>query len=163
MKTESITTKDILKGAAIGGAFMVPVAGIPLALYLARRLYGKAATPEQVKEIEKQLGSKNENYSFKDFFNEMASFSLPSRIKINGKEHSLVDMQFELEPKTLDRNGRVMNQGSKFFAKIPESDRYLVYDGKGYSTTYSPSKIELLSKMGYEAVPDDWYKKARFV
>jgi len=57
-KDEAITAKDILKGAAIGGAFMVPIAGIPLALYLAKRFYGKNATPEQVKEIEKQLGSR---------------------------------------------------------------------------------------------------------
>jgi hypothetical protein len=57
MKTnEAITAKDILKGAAIGGAFMVPLAGVPLALYLAKKLYGKKATPEQVKEIEDQLG-----------------------------------------------------------------------------------------------------------
>ena len=59
---ESITAKDILKGAAIGGAFMVPIAGLPLALYLARRLYGKRATPEQIREIEKQLGEKKDSF-----------------------------------------------------------------------------------------------------
>jgi hypothetical protein len=59
---EAITAKDVLKGAAIGGAFMVPIAGLPLALYLARKFYGKRATPEQVKEIERQLGVKKESF-----------------------------------------------------------------------------------------------------
>jgi hypothetical protein len=47
--------KRIMKGAAVGAAFMVPVAGIPLALLVAKRLYGNP-TPEQVKEIEEKLG-----------------------------------------------------------------------------------------------------------
>jgi len=57
--SEATTAKDVLKGAAIGGAFMVPLAGLPLALYLAKKFYGKKATPEQVKKIEDQLKSSN--------------------------------------------------------------------------------------------------------
>ena len=100
---------------------------------------------------------------FKDFFYEMASFSLPRKIEIFGKEYSAVDMQFELPLKTLDKNGNVMNQGSKFFAKVPNSGKYLVYDGKGYSQFSSSNKEEVLLKLGYERVPDDWYKKASFI
>ena len=62
---EAITAKDVLKGAAIGGAFMVPVAGLPLALYLARKFYGKKATPEQVKDIENKLGTPKKTENFK--------------------------------------------------------------------------------------------------
>jgi len=161
--SEAITAKDILKGAAIGGAFMVPVAGIPLALYLARKFYGSRATPEQVKEIEKQLGEKKA--SFKEWLriDEMASFSFPFKIEIKGKEYSLVDMKFENEPKTYDRDGHVMNQGSKFLAKIPDSNEYIVYDGKGYSKVLLPSEVKGLHQQGYELIPEDWYKKATFV
>jgi hypothetical protein len=101
--------------------------------------------------------------SFKKFFQEMASFSLPRKISIAGGEYSAIDMQFEIPPKTLDRNGNVMNQGSKFFAKIPDSENYIVYDGKGYSQFSSPNKEVILIKQGYEKVPDDWHKKAVFI
>lgn len=101
--------------------------------------------------------------SFKEFFQEMASFSLPRKINVGGNEYSGIDMQFEIEPKTLDRNGNVMNQGSKFFAKLPDSNNYLVYDGHGYSQFSSPSKEDILIKMGYEKVPDGWHNKAVFI
>ena len=52
---ESLGIKDVLKGAAVGGAFMVPVAGIPLAVYLARRLYGEKASPEQIRALWERL------------------------------------------------------------------------------------------------------------
>jgi hypothetical protein len=100
---------------------------------------------------------------FKNFFKEMASFSLPRKIEILGKEYEAIDMQFEKEPKTLDKQGNVMNQGSKFFAKLPNSDKYIVYDGEGYSQFSSPNKIEVLVKLGYEQIPEDWYKKALFI
>lgn len=66
---EAITAKDILKGAAIGGAFMVPLAGLPLAIYLAKKFYGKKATPEKIKEIEKHLEQQKESVKegFKNF------------------------------------------------------------------------------------------------
>lgn len=100
---------------------------------------------------------------FKDFFYEMASFSLPNKIIIGDKEYDAIDMKFEDEPKTLDRYGHVMNQGSKFFAKLPNKNRYIVYDGEGYSQFFSPNKIEILLKLGYEEVPDNWYEKAIFI
>jgi hypothetical protein len=52
-----VTVNDILKGLVVGGVFMAPVVGLPLAVLLARRLYGKRATPEQVRSIEKQIGT----------------------------------------------------------------------------------------------------------
>lgn len=93
----------------------------------------------------------------------MASFTLPKKISVFGKEYDAVDMQFEKEPKTLDKNGHVMNQGSKFFAKLPDSNNYIVYDGKGYSQFSSPNKVEILLKLGYEEVPEGWHKKAAFI
>lgn len=100
--------------------------------------------------------------TFKEYL-EMASFSLPRRISIFGNKYDAIDMQFEKDPKTLDKNGHVMNQGSKFFAKVPDSDSYIVYDGEGYSQFSSPNKVEILLKLGYEEVPEDWYKKAAFI
>jgi hypothetical protein len=94
---------------------------------------------------------------------EMASFSLPYKIEIKGKEYSLVDMQFELEPKTLDQNGNVMNQGSKFIARLPDSKKYLVYNGEGYSDILSAQDATSLYKIGYQKIPDNWHKKARFI
>jgi len=160
---EAVTAKDIIKGAAIGGAFMVPVAGIPLAVYLAKKFYGSRPTPDQVREIEKQLTMKKS--SFKEWLNinEMAAFSFPFKLKIKGQEYDLVDMKFEDEPKTIDRNGRVMNQGSKFFAKVPDSNEYIAYDGKGYSQVLVASELAGLIDKGYEKLPDDWHLKAKFI
>lgn len=101
--------------------------------------------------------------NFRRFFQEMASFSLPRTIKIKGDNYNGIDMMFEKEPKTLDRSGRIMNQGSKFFAKLPDQNRYIVYDGKGFAQFSSPNKIEILSKLGYEQIPDDWHLKANFI
>lgn len=101
--------------------------------------------------------------NFKQFFREMASFSLPRKININGKDYVGIDMMFEKEPKTLDKNGKVMNQGSKFFAKLPDQEKYVVYDGKGYSQFSSPKKIEIFTKLGYEKVPDNWHEKANMI
>jgi len=101
--------------------------------------------------------------TFKQFFYEMASFSLPRKIELFGKDYSAIDMKFEIPPKTLDRNGMVMNQGSKFFARIPHTDKYIVYDGAGYTQFSSPNKEDILLRLGYERVPDDWYKKADFI
>jgi hypothetical protein len=92
---------------------------------------------------------------------EMASFSLP--IDVKDKKYSAIDMQFELEPKTLDKDGHVMNQGSKFLAKIPDSNNYIVYDGRGYARLASHSEVQLLLNMGYDIISDDWYKKANLI
>lgn len=74
--------KRLMKGAAVGAAFMVPVAGIPLALLVARRLYGNNPTPEQVKDVEAKLASKVE---FKEWliFNE-----LNDRLDLNSKTNN---------------------------------------------------------------------------
>lgn len=101
--------------------------------------------------------------NFKQFFQEMASFFLPRKVKIKDKNYVAIDMMFEKEPKTLDKNGKVMNQGSKFFAKLPDEEKYIVYDGRGFTQFSSPNKIEILTKLGYERVPDDWHKKANMI
>lgn len=99
---------------------------------------------------------------FRQFF-EMASFTLPHSIDVNGENITAIDMQFELEPKTINKNGKVMNQGSKFIAKIPNSNTYLVYNGEGYSFFSNKSELYDLLKNGYELIPKNWWKKARFI
>jgi len=100
--------------------------------------------------------------NFANYF-EMASFSLPRLIKIKDQKVGLIDMQFELGPSTLDTSGRVMNQGSKFIAKIPDKEKYIAYNGKGYASLMSKEDaIELLNN-GYQKIPDNWWEKARFL
>lgn len=99
---------------------------------------------------------------FKKWF-EMASFTLPVPLKIKNKKIHAIDMQFELDPVTLNKNGRVMNQGSKFLAKIPDSNNFIGYDGDGYSFLVSKDKALKLMALDYEKIPNDWYFKARFL
>jgi len=101
--------------------------------------------------------------NFKNFF-EMASFTLPEVINFDGNKVGSVDMQFELPPKTIDKNGRVMNQGSKFIAKMPNSNSYLAYDGKGYSYFINKKDaVDLLISHEYEKIPNNWWEKAIFI
>jgi hypothetical protein len=100
--------------------------------------------------------------NFRQFY-EMASFTLPHSINIDGEKVQAIDMQFELSPKTLDKNGKVMNQGSKFIAKMPNSSDYLVYNGEGYSIFADRDNLYNLLEKGYELIPKDWWKKARFI
>lgn len=94
---------------------------------------------------------------------EMASFTLPVPLKIKNKKVNAIDMQFELEPITLNKTGRVMNQGSKFLAKIPGSDNFIGYDGDGYSFLIPKEKALKLLTLDYERVPNNWHFKARFL
>lgn len=100
--------------------------------------------------------------NFKEFL-EMASFTLPQVIDLNGDKIDAVDMQFELPPRTIDKNGKTMNQGSRFIARMPNSNNYLAYDGKGYSFFISKQEMFDLLSQGYEKIPNDWWKKARFI
>lgn len=100
--------------------------------------------------------------NFKQYV-EMASFTLPQPIELNGRLADAVDMQFELHPKTKDQNGKIMNQGSKFVAKMPNSKLYLAYDGEGYSFFANQDEIFELLASNYSKIPNDWWKKARFV
>lgn len=60
-----------LKALAVGGAFMVPVAGLPLAILVAKKLYGKNFDFDKVREIMSNLISmgkvKQEQITFKDW------------------------------------------------------------------------------------------------
>ena len=62
-----------------------------------------------------------------------------------------------------DKNGKTMNQGSRFVARMPNSNNYLAYDGKGYSFFISKQEMFDLLSQGYEKIPNDWWKKARFI
>lgn len=63
--------ENILKIMAVGGAFMVPVAGFPLAIYVAKKLYGDDVSLGKVIEVFKELGKmrgvKQEGLSFRDY------------------------------------------------------------------------------------------------
>lgn len=101
--------------------------------------------------------------NFRNFI-EMASFTLPKLIKIDDKRYAAIDMMFEKKPTTYNKDGKVMNQGSKFVAKIPDSGEYLVYDGEGEAFFASSSKAKkLINQKEYEEIPDTWWKKARFI
>lgn len=98
-------------------------------------------------------------------FLEMASFSLPNPIEIDGKYVTLVDMQFEKDPRTINDSGKVMNNGSKFFAKMPGKDAedYLAYDGAGMSKFISEKDIPRYKTLGFIEIAREWFKKAIFV
>ena len=73
--------QNILKALAVGGAFMVPLAGFPLAALVAKKLYGDSVSFEKVKEVLGQLIQmkkvKQEQISFKDWLivNEVGTMS----------------------------------------------------------------------------------------
>lgn len=101
--------------------------------------------------------------NFKKFL-EMASFTLPQNIKIKNQDYVAVDMMFEKNPRTVNRNGKIMNQGSKFIAKIPNSKKYLAYDGQGEAKIIPNEEAKILEiEKEYEKIPNNWWKKARFI
>ena len=56
-----------------------------------------------------------------------------------------------------------MNQGSKFVAKIPNSNNYISYNGHGESSLISYIEAQELINKGYEVLPDDWWEKANLL
>ena len=94
---------------------------------------------------------------------EMASFTLPHKLKIGHNIVSAVDMQFEKAPATVDSTGHVMNQGSKFIAKVPRSSDYISYDGQGSSEFVKKDNLLDYIRDGYHKIPDNWWKKANFI
>jgi len=93
----------------------------------------------------------------------MASFTLPHPIKIDGEYVTAIDMQFEKLPRTRNDSGKVMNQGSKFVAKIPNSSDYIVYDGAGNSDFVSENDIIRYTEEGFSKIVGEWWKKAFFI
>ena len=94
---------------------------------------------------------------------EMASFTLPHKLRIGDKIVSMVDMQFEKSPATVNSDGRVMNQGSMFIAKIPGSLDYLSYDGQGNSEFVKKVSLSDYMKKGFQKISSNWWKKADFI
>lgn len=121
---------------------------------------------------------------------EMANFTVPDeadfKMPCNKKEKDfgckvgMVDMRFEDNPKTLDDEGHVLNNGSYFIAKIPVMNslggtgRYLVYSGHLTHPRLenNPLTLKKLQEPRREMVgdkmqtirhimlPDDWWHKA---
>lgn len=63
--------QNALKALAVGGAFMVPIAGFPLAALVAKKLYKDSVNFEKIKEVLSQLIKmkkvQQEQISFKDW------------------------------------------------------------------------------------------------
>lgn len=63
--------QNALKALAVAGAFMVPLAGFPLAAMVAKKLYGDKVSFDKIKEVLSQLIQmkkvQQEQVSFKDW------------------------------------------------------------------------------------------------
>lgn len=123
-----------------------------------------------------------QNMNFKNWLNEMASFSLPpksqfsipcSAIKIKLPRElqakfpckdlpvAMIDFRFEGPPAYPPPYNK-FNNGSQFIARLPKSSEYLVYHG------LTPKEPEILPEkmaeaLGYPRVPDDWFVRAEFL
>lgn len=111
--------------------------------------------------------------TFKEWLQrEMASFMLPDTVKVKVPTREgddimvAVDMYFERPPRDIDKvSGTVMNQGSKFVAKVPFGNAYFVYNGLDgpEHRLVSRRDAEELSKGEHNLLPDDWWKKAMII
>ena len=103
---------------------------------------------------------------------EMASFTVPPQLDFDipcdrwkqqdGCKVRGIDMRFEDPPQVLDKNGKPMNQGSKFVAKLPNEDTYIVYHGMmGLDDKkFSQPEAEALAAGEYTMLPKDWWVRA---
>ena len=99
---------------------------------------------------------------------EMASFTIPDSFVItipagDSVEKAIaIDMLFEKNPKTIDKdNGMVMNQGSRFIAKLPNKDLYFVYNGlRGLSDELITKEEAYKLSDKFNILDDIWWKKA---
>lgn len=111
--------------------------------------------------------------NFKEWLKkEMASFMVPDSLHLtvpigdNLEKVIGVDMFFEKDPKTIDKfSNTVMNQGSKFIAKVPHGNKYFVYNGiDGISDhLISKDEAEELEQGEYNLLDDNWWKKAMVI
>lgn len=111
--------------------------------------------------------------NFKEWLKkEMASFMIPDNLHLtvpigdNLEKVIGVDMFFEKEPKTIDKfNNTVMNQGSKFIAKVPHGNKYFVYNGLDGISDRLISKEEAkeLEQGEYNLLDNNWWKKAMVI
>ena len=111
--------------------------------------------------------------NFKEWLKkEMASFMFPDTVSIMVPTHDdmeqaiAVDMFFERPPQNIDKiSGTVMNQGSKFVAKVPFGNKYFVYNGLDGALNHLVSKQEAeeLAKGEHNILPEDWWKKAMII
>lgn len=117
--------------------------------------------------------------NFKKWFNEMASFSLPSnaqfsipcdsvKIKLPKEMQdkfpcqdvpvAMIDFRFEGPPAYPPPfNG--FNNGSKFIARLPNSTEFLVYHGS-FSERPQILPASQAQRLGYPQVPDNWFINA---
>jgi hypothetical protein len=94
-------------------------------------------------------------------FREMASFSLPHPISVDGSNMpchgkigiAYVDMRFEDYSQAKN-----FPQGTPFWAKLPGSSIYLVYNGDRAQLLNSRDAAPYIEQ--YKAAPSDWWKWA---
>ena len=121
---------------------------------------------------------------------EMANFTVPDeadfKMPCNKKEKDfgckvgMIDMRFEDNPKTLDDNEKVLNNGSYFIAKIPMMNnlggtgQYLVYSGMKDNPRLENNPLTLkklqeprqekwldgVKTVRHIMLPDNWWEKA---
>ena len=104
----------------------------------------------------------NDIIAFRRYF-EMASFSFPHDLRIGDDLVSSVDMRFEKIPSTVNADGKVMNQGSKFIAKLPGHDDYIAYDGAGVCEFVVHDDVLDYIHRGFLLLGNNWWKKAVFL
>ena len=106
---------------------------------------------------------------FKKWFSEMAHVIVPSNVNLQEPcaagqcRIGMMDMKFEEPPQVRDSNGRVLNQGSKFVFKQPDSELFGVVD-QGQMLPQLVNKqaaIDFVQNQGYVWVPDNWWKRAQ--
>lgn len=78
---------------------------------------------------------------------EMSTFSLPKGMKTANGTIDAIDLRFEDYPKNTEEEKdfvrRLLNPlPPPYFAKFPNSNRYLVFNGKEYQITLSPPNDE---------------------
>lgn len=114
---------------------------------------------------------------------EMASFSMRKTFHIpckflvmyglpcEEKEVKAIDMRFE-DPNAYPAPFNRLNQGSKFAARLPGTNDYLIYHGgdaeilsgaDALAKGYLPGKGEIQSAEGYLLVPNDWAVHAQLL
>jgi len=136
-----VQIQNVLKALAVAGAFMVPLAGFPLAALVAKKLYGDSVSFEKVKEVLSQLIQmkkvKQEEVSFKDWlvFSEMINVQSPLNL-LKNREETLVAFGLMEGDLVAKRKGKyTIDDAIEWLKGNPEDGNYVIY-GDGGTNRY---------------------------
>ncbi len=76
---------------------------------------------------------------------------------LHGKYVQSLDMKFETYPDSKLKNRLLLSNREKFYAKIPDLNLFLIFDGKNLDTAHNPP-----DPIEYIKLPDDWFQYAVF-